>query len=589
MVLHFSLDLILLKLRFRNRSEEIELTMSFKHSTPGAGKGIVKSAISATGVGKVGASRNPNREKVKAQSPEELEEEKKEKDAELRRQFDEQVAREFSTGDTSLQRLRQQQNQQNQMAQLAALGNQGAGGGFQMPQLPKLGGGQNRSNNSGGSSGTQRSNPNTHQLSKPNLIDEDKKQQGQKINPLQQPGQSNNSDRPEAQTQRPSISPRSDAPEDKINLPEAVAEDVQRLGSARDPKAPPAQDVRQSYVDNADKHSLRPSDVRRLAAHGIPFRESFFDPSNDLQKNDAVVNRLISTRNESSLSKLSNNTEIASHYKSMGFSRGDYSQLTARQFKDSFEYIEKVRNNPDARSDKQALVLLPEKGATEFDMSREVEDLKKLGFEPVFAQYDSENGFKLHNADGSQSPVKRIAEDLGGFDLLVMGGHGQNTKTPAIRFGLHASENPDKANVEKAYLDESDLAYGSAVREFFEDKGILKEGGTIASCSCSFTGSKASRGEDHIKPEESMAALIQDIRPDADVMGAFDEVFASNSKYTLDSDGNLQNPTMRRLEDNPIQQEDLDQVAQVDFEETLEATETFLDNLDNFFDEDDDT
>jgi hypothetical protein len=169
-----------------------------------------------------------------------------------------------------------------------------------------------------------------------------------------------------------------------------------------------------------------------------------------------------------------------------------------------------------------------------------------------------------------------------------MGGHGQNSKTPAIRFGLAKAENPDKTNAEMAYLDPSDLAYGTAVREFFEDKGILKEGATIASCSCSFTGSKESRGPDHIKPEESMAAVIQEIRPDADVMGAFDEVFASNSKYTLDENGKLQNPTMRRLEESPLEQETVDKVAQADFDKTLEETESFLDNLSDFFEEDDD-
>jgi hypothetical protein len=359
--------------------------MSFKHSAPGTGKGIVKSAIAQTGVGKVSANRNPNRTPAEVQSPEEIEEEKKEKDAELRRQFDQQVAREFSTGDTSLQRLRQQQNQQNQMAQLAALGNQGAAGAFQMPQIPNFGGGQRRNNNqqqgnnTGSVGGAQRSNP-TSPPARPNSPEQNRPEHTRpRINPLQQPGQGNGNTTERQQGPKPNIA-QTDAPQDKINLPEAVALDAERLGNARDPKAPDPQSIVQSYVQNADQHSLRPSDVRRLASHGIPFRESFFKPENSLKENEAVVNKLISTRNETALSKLSNNTEIASHYKEMGFSRGDYSQLTARQFKDSFEYIEKVRNNPDARSDKQALVLLPEKGATEFDMSREMQDLKKTWY-----------------------------------------------------------------------------------------------------------------------------------------------------------------------------------------------------------------
>ena len=72
------------------------------------------------------------------------------------------------------------------------------------------------------------------------------------------------------------------------------------------------------------------------------------------------------------------------------------------------------------------------------------------------------NGLKLYNDDGSKTPIKKLADDVGGFGLLVMGGHGQNSKTPAIRFG----DKPDSSNIktseqlaqaEKAYLDKTDF------------------------------------------------------------------------------------------------------------------------------------
>lgn len=581
--------------------------MSFEKSMPG--KGIAKSAIKT-----VTANRNPNRQVVVGKTPEEESAEKKENDAELRAKFDETVAREFSTGKSSFQQFQQLQ-QQNQLAQLAAMNRSGGASGIpQMPQMPSGGSGGSGSTpksnggstpKSGGSSGST-SKPQTHSLKKPDLIDEEKSQpkaqatkptEAPKINPLSKPGQSQNSnedsEQPRSQTsEKASFS----APK----LAQGIADDANRISELRGFENPEhsqelSNRIASTYTQNQDKHSLGDAGVRRLVSHGIPFNEERFKPENSLEQNNEISNELISSKNINQMKIFHEGREMGKHYKQLGFSIGDYSQLTARQYKDSFKEIKQAKEDRNAflegpktpdtiakensRSDKQALVLLPEKGAAEFDMSREMEDLKKLGFTPVFAQLDNENNLKTIGEDGTRTPIKKLADDMGGFGLVVLGGHGSNAKTPGIGLG-----NPTKeASLEKAYLDKTDFKDDSGIVSFFKDTSILKEGGTLASCSCSFTGSDEKRGADHIKPEESLAAIIGEVRPDADILGAFDEVYASNSKYTLDDEGKLQNPTMRRLDEPSITDELL---AQVESTQELTKTDSALDNLDDMFADD---
>ena len=586
--------------------------MSFERSLPGTGKGIAKSAIKT-----VTANRNPNRQIIKGLSPEEEAKEKEEKDSDLRAKFEETVAREFSTSGKSSLQLLQQSQQQSQLAQLMAQSrnNLGASPQIQAPKIPSSSGNAARSNNN---SGPSQSKPESHSLKKPDLVDnrpqtnkpETKKPDISKINPLEKPGQPQNS-----KANQDFEQPRSLAP-DKPTTPklaQAVADDVSRINNdvIDDRKfkklAGDAQTMSGSYTQNSDKHSLGEAGIRRLVAHSIPFEPSSFDPKNTREQNDEISNKLVSSSNQTALAKLGDGKELATHYRSLGFKSGDYSQLTAKQFKESFNDIKEAKTQreafiagpktpeamakEDARSDKQVLVLLPEKGAAQFDMSREVQDLKKLGFTPVFAQVDHENNLKVLNNDGTRTPIKQLADSLGGFGGGVIGGHGQNSKTAAIKFGeefkITDASNPEQiAKAEKSFLDAVDFRDDKGIKDFFQDKSIFKEGAWLAVCSCSATGSKESR-EDYIKSEESIAAIIKGVRPDLDVLGAFDEVYASDSKYTLDDDSKLQNPTMRRLEEPEITD---DLLAQLDIadEPEVQDVDDLLDSLDIGFGDDDD-
>lgn len=549
--------------------------MSLKDSLPGTSGGVAKSAT----IKSVTANRNPNRTPTDARPQEEIDAEKRKANEDLRADFHETVAREYGSKDNSFQQFQRSQ-QQNPMAQLAAM--QQAGAGAAMPQMPSMPNipNSNPSKSDNSNSSNPRS-PQSQEIKKPDLIDN--KPESPKINPLQKPGLPNNSNsdqKPDENLERSRSQDNPKRSEDIARLPQAIAHDADRLAELRGltpgESRAQSQALLNGYKNNPDKHSLEPSEVRRLVNHGIAFNENNFNPNNSAADNDKQINGLISSHNRAGLSKLSQANQIAQHYKELGFSKDDYSQLTAKQFKESFDDTKQAKADREAfmagpktpeaiakensRTDKQALILLPEKGATEFDMTREVADLKKLGFTPVFAQIDSENGLKLYNDDGSKTPIKKLADDVGGFGLVVMGGHGQNSKTPAIRFG----DKPDSSNIktseqlaqaEKAYLDKTDFEDDKGITAFFQDRSILKENGTLASCSCSFTGSKETR-EDHIKPEESLAKIFEELRPDADVFGAFDEVHV-HGEFKLADDGRLEHTTMRRLDEPELSEDQL--------------------------------
>ena len=112
----------------------------------------------------------------------------------------------------------------------------------------------------------------------------------------------------------------------------------------------------------------------------------------------------------------------------------------------------------------------------------------------------------------------------------------------------------------------------------------MKEGGTLVGCSCSFTGSDPSR-ENHISPERSLAAQLGEIRPDADILGIFDEKKASESSYMVDANGRLQNPSMNRLVEP--EEPEQDAFASIDaLEEQMSDLDNHLDNLDDMFADD---
>jgi hypothetical protein len=550
--------------------------MSFKDSLPGTSGGVAKSAIKT-----VTANRNPNRTPTEAKPQEEIDAEKREANEALRADFHETVAREFASKNNSLKQF--QRSQQNPLAMLASMPN---------------------SQGSGNSNSSTPKAPQNQEINKPDLIDN--KTESPRISALQKPWQSNNSSS-DQNLEKSRSQDNSKRSEDAIKLPKVLAHDAERLAELRvlstgDSRAQ-SQTLLNSYKNNNDKHSLDPSAVRRLVAHGIPFNEEKFNPKNSAAENDKTINEIISEHNTSALAKLSEAQKIGNFYLELGFSKKnhDYSQLTAKQFKESFDDTKQAKadretfmagpKTPEAiakensRTDKLALILLPEKGATEFDMTREVADLKRLGFTAVFTQIDNENGLKLYNDDGSKTPIKKLADDVGGFGLLVMGGHGQNSKTPAIRFG----DKPDSSNIktseqlaqaEKAYLDKTDFEDDKGIKAFFQDKSILKEGGTLASCSCSFTGSSSTR-ENYIKPEQSLAKIFEELRPDADVLGAFDEV-DPHGEFKLAANGRLEHTTMRRL-DEPEVKEDL--IASSENDVKTSDFDKLLANLDIGFDD----
>ena len=205
------------------------------------------------------------------------------------------------------------------------------------------------------------------------------------------------------------------------NLASIISRDADRLANlrntsnldsheAKEKSRSVSHNILNTYKQNSDKHSLSPSEQRRLTNHNIPFNTSIFNAQHTPEQNHRLVNKTISTQNEIKLAKLNYGKELASHYKSLGFTRGDYSQLTAKQFKESFDYIKRFKENSNSKAKKHALVLLSKKDLVQFDMTTKVEDIKELGFQPIFAQQlNTEANPKL----------TAIAKKLQGFDLIV--------------------------------------------------------------------------------------------------------------------------------------------------------------------------
>jgi hypothetical protein len=364
-------------------------------------------------------------------------------------------------------------------------------------------------------------------------------------------------------------------------LRNSVIKDVARVNGSVDP----ASRSRSLALlnDYGSKYNLSDNDkkqndaTRRLVMHGVELKEfEAVKKANPGKSPGEVASLAISQKNERELSQTEEGKAALKFLdEKMGFGKGELHQITSKQALDIYKDYQNAKaehsENPNDtdRQSKQALVLVSN-NHPEFDISGELTGLMKhQGIDKVFVmQVDNEDMLK------QGGPISQLAQEVGGFGLLVDGGHGAKDKAGII-FGrpedLKSGEDPSKRTL---YAD--DLAKKPEIQNLYKDESVFLRGFTHTSLSCNFSGG------DKIAPENSMKAAFQNLRDDANVYGPSGEVPSFARFETID--GKLYHSNIK----------DGDQLAELSListssDEAANArSETSFDNIEISFSDDED-
>jgi hypothetical protein len=342
------------------------------------------------------------------------------------------------------------------------------------------------------------------------------------------------------------------------------------------------------FLALAKEHSLSENQLRRLVAHNIKYQAGIFAKEYSFDENNQKINEIISLQNQTLMTKLGNARVIASHYKAYGFNRGDYSQLRAKQYSESISYLNHVQtiqneNETDRqlRISKQALIVLPKQGNSDFDFCKEVEDLKRLNYNPLFIQINNKEELYLFDENDHETFLKQLGNAIGGFGLLVVTGFGENGSTQQVNF---SNDINNQANNNLSKADFKDLTKSI---DFILDKTFLSEHGSFVCLANGFTGTKAQEGKEHITPKDSMASLVKWIRPDLDIQGCFDD-FSNFESIFYEKEGRLEHSLTRRLDEEELDEKKITKAIEEAYGEKQLKTENAdqkLADLYNIFDD----
>lgn len=421
-----------------------------------------------------------------------------------------------------------------------------------MPQLPQMGGGKPSGGGSQGGSGSQ-----------PKPQEEQKKQEfGNGSQPIEKKN---------TIPEKLRNSVKADAEKVHGNDPNAVSRSMSLLN-----------EYGNKYDLSANTEKLNVA-TRRLAYHGVDLKD--FEAVKNAAENRGrsipeVASIAISRKNEEELSKTTEGKIALDFNRTMGFGKDQLHQITANQATENLRSFMKGYNersefnkleNPspeqkaaeETRQGKQALILISDNHA-EFDISGELAGLMKhKGIENIFVM--QVNGEDMLKADG---PIKQLADKVGGFGLLVDGGHG-GKENASILFGNKSNPIAGQTT-EEMRLEPHDLKEGSSIAQLYQDKDVFKEGFTHISLSCNFAGN------DKIDQKDSMQAAFQDLRKDANIYGPKGEV-PSFASFSTNSNGQLEHSNI----DQPLAL-----LSDANFDATSRSEDNF-ENLELSFPEDD--
>jgi hypothetical protein len=320
------------------------------------------------------------------------------------------------------------------------------------------------------------------------------------------------------------------------SVPEAlrnsVVKDVARVRGEEDPSSRSRSlallNEYGSKYDLSKNDKAQNDATRRLVMHGVELKDfEAVKSANPSKSPGELASLAISQKNERELSQTNEGSEALKFLKEMGFDKDELHQITSKQaldmYKDYKEAKEEHTNNPEDtdRQSKQALVLVSN-NHPEFDLSGELTGLMKhQGIERVFVmQIDNEDMLK------KGGPISKLAQEVGGFGLLVDGGHGAKDKAGII-FGRPQDLKPGEDD-SKRTLYASDLVNKPEIQNLYKDESVFLKGFSHVSLSCNFAGG------DKIKAEDSMQATFQSLRPDANINGPSGEVPSFARFETID-------------------------------------------------------
>jgi hypothetical protein len=357
---------------------------------------------------------------------------------------------------------------------------------------------------------------------------QEQKQQEQKQKHLEQRQQER--DRTQFNQQSRPVDPSAESVPEALR--NSVVKDVARVRGEEDPSSRSRSlallNEYGSKYDLSKNDKAQNDATRRLVMHGVELKDfEAVKSANPSKSPGELASLAISQKNERELSQTNEGSEALKFLKEMGFDKDELHQITSKQaldmYKDYKEAKEEHTKNPEDtdRQSKQALVLVSN-NHPEFDLSGELTGLMKhQGIERVFVmQIDNEDMLK------KGGPVSQLAEKVGGFGLLVDGGHGAKDKAGII-FGRPQDLKPGEDD-SKRTLYASDLVNKPEIQNLYKDESVFLKGFSHVSLSCNFAGG------DKIKAEDSMQATFQSLRPDANINGPSGEVPSFARFETID-------------------------------------------------------
>lgn len=327
---------------------------------------------------------------------------------------------------------------------------------------------------------------------------------------------SKSSDKPESFTQGAiPVEPGSGIPPKLI---EAVRSDAKRMAGGSDQEAADrSQALLTDYLQagfkinySEDSKYLKDNDaLRRLVMHGVePEDFAAIKRANPDLTQAEQASLAISDKNVTELSNDQEGLATLKFMQQMGFdaAQGELHQVTAEQAREAYRSHQNALNTEATDPTKNALVLVSN-NHPEFDLSSErLDKLKDMGVENIyFMQIDSE---KMLEA-GDNNPIQKLAEETGGFGTLIDAAHGAKN-LPGIIYG---NENNGRYNDDDV-VNSDELKNGSPIANLYQDKSVFPDGFSHISLSCNFGGNEK------IKFQDSIQDAYENLRPDANILGA---------------------------------------------------------------------
>ena len=240
----------------------------------------------------------------------------------------------------------------------------------------------------------------------------------------------------------------------KQNLPmqKVVALDAKRMSTTRALTQEESRVQSQALLDQysylfaIDTDEAKTS-IRKLIRHGISIGDMRDTTDLNFTIDDyKAINKVVSKNNTRALAKLSNNKDLASHYKMMGLRKNNYGQYSLVQLKKAFNDFQEAYaarqeflvNKTDAqleqeRQQAQALILIinPEQENLEYDNAAELSEIQELVDKHGYSKFQKIHIMQAKPGDFKsviENPIVDLYKKIGGFGALYLAGHTELLK-----------------------------------------------------------------------------------------------------------------------------------------------------------------